>query len=272
MQIEQALFISSDTDLPNSNIAYKSSDGSRVTISYNPPLYFPDEGYNYKAYLVSFNFWYTFVNVSASKSNNKFYFTNDVLDSDKYEITIDDGLYSLDALSAAIQYGIKNLSLTQDIISLTGDDSTGKVILNVKTGYQVYFKSTSLLRDLLGFTSNQLVPNSGLAASDISQKAPNVANFSNLSSILVHTSLISKSNFNGSNSDVLAVTTPQVGVGENQDYSPVNLVKVPCNNLKGISLSEASFYITDQNNTPLNTNSESFQLCMIIEYQLPDPK
>lgn len=272
MLIEQPLHISSDNSLSKSNIIYKSSDGSTITIHYDPPLQFPYDAYNFKCYLVSFNFWYTFTNISSAKANNKFYFTDDAGDADKYEITIEDGLYSLDALSSAIQYGIKNLSLTEDIISLTADDATGKVIINIHTGYQVYFKSTSLLRNLLGFTSNQLVPSSGLAGSDISQKAPNVADFSNLSSILVHTSLISKSNFNGSQSDVLYLTAPTVEAGSSQKSEPIHAVKVPANNLKGISLDDVTFSITDQNNLPLNTNSENWQLSLVIEYELPDPK
>lgn len=270
MLIEVPLFVSSNNNLPNSNIIYKSSNGSKITVRYSPPLTFPDDGYNFKAYLTFFNFWYTFVNVSESKGNNRFYFTNDVSNAIKYEIVLDDGLYSLDALSAAIQYGIKKLSITQDIISLTGDDSTGKVILNIKTGYQVFFKSTSLLRTLLGFNSNQLVPSTGLTTADFSQKAPSVAQFSSLSSVLVHTSLISKSNFNGTEGDVIAMTTPNVNVGENQSYEPVNVVKVPCNNLKGISLSEVTYYITDQSGNPLDTNSESFQMSLVIEYNVPE--
>lgn len=271
MLIEEPLFINSNNTLPNNNVSYKSTDGSNITVRCNPPLTFPPNGYNFKAYLVSFDFWYTFVNISSEKNNDKFYFTNDAGDLDKYEITLDSGLYSLDALSSAIQYGVKSLGFAQDIISLTGDNSTGKVILNIKTGYAVYFKSTSLLRNLLGFTSNQAVPNSGLAVSDMSQKGTNVAQFSDLSSILVHASFITRSNFNGSESNVIAIAGPSVDVGDKQTYIPYNLIKVPCNNLKGSSLSEISFYITDQNNRALDTNSENWELSLMIEYTMPDP-
>lgn len=267
---EIPLFLSSDTG-ESSNIINKSTDGSKFSVIFNSPLQIPENAKNIKTYVNNFKFWYSFKNVSSGKLNNKIYITataNATNDNQYTEITIEDGLYSDTALSGAISYALTRASLPSDAIVINGEESTGKIIITVKTGYQVYFKSTTKLNELLGFNSGQKVPSLTIASSNYVERGPNVAQFSSFSNVLLHASYVSKSLYNGRSSDVLCAVSPSVGVGEQMSYEPKNLIKIPCPNLVGVSLNDVTISITDQNNKSLDTNGENFYCVLMIEYTI----
>lgn len=266
MIFEQAIFLSSDTS-QSSNIINKSADGSTFTVLMNPSITIPSTAKNIKIYTNSVNFWYSFINISSSRGNNKLYITDDVALPSKYTLTIDDGLYSLSDLDSALNYQVIAAGLPSGTLTLTGDNATGKVIFTLTTGYQIYFYTNSMYV-LLGTTNLQKIPSGGLTVATYIEKAGAVATFSSLSSVLYHCSLVNNSVLNGRGSDVIASVSPNVSVGSLQIDRPYNLVKIPANNLVGLRIDQIGIYITDQLGNLLNTNSESYGLTIIIEFEI----
>lgn len=262
---EIVLFLTSDTTT-TSNIINKSADGSRFTILLNPNLVFDKSCKNIKVYAQSARYWFTFKNISVTKANNHIFFTDNIAIPSKYDITIQDGLYSLEELNSAINFGVLSLSLPTGTITLSGDSATQKVIFTLKTGYQMYFSATTPYL-LLGMNLNQKLPAAALTTTLYSERATNPATFSNLASVLYHCSLISNSIVNGRNSDVILSVPPKVGVGSLMDHQPYNLLKVNCSNLQNATISSIDVYITDQNGNTLDTNSENFEITLVIEYE-----
>ncbi len=266
MIYEQPFFLSSDT-AESSNIISKSSDGSTFTVLLQPSMVIPTTAKNIKIYTPETKFWYTFKNISVAKANNKLYITNDAGIPTKYTLTIDDGLYSLSELESALDYQIVAAGLPTGTLQLTPDNATGKVIFSLTTGYQIYFGTNSCYV-LLGCTNLQKIPSGGLTVGAYTEKAPNVATFSSLTSVLFHCSLVSNSILNGRGSDVIASVAPNTTVGSLQIDRPYNVIKVPCPNLQNVTINQITMSITDQLGVPLDTNSEIYQSTIILEYEI----
>ena len=266
MIFEQALFMSSDTS-ESSNIISKSSDGSTFTVLMQPALTIPATAKNIKVYTPETKFWYAFKNISSAKANNKLYITDDIGIPTKYTLTIDDGLYSLSELESALNYQIIAAGLPSGTLQLTADNATGKVVFTLTTGYQIYFGSNSCFV-LLGCTSLQKIPAAALTTATYNEKAPNVATFSSLTSVLFHCSLISNSILNGRGSDIIASISPNVDVGSLQIDRPYNVIKIPANNLQNLSINQITMSITDQLGVPLDTNSETYAITVVVEYEI----
>lgn len=258
------LNLSSDLNV-SSNIVNKSSDGSRFTVICRPSITIPQNALNIYASVPTAKFWYTFKNISVAKNNNKIYLTDNVGIPSKYTITLDDGLYSLTQLNNAINYAVVALGLPSGTLTLVGDQATSKVIFTLITGYQLYFGVNSCYQ-LVGTNSLQKIPAGGLTTSTYSEKAPSVATFSSLTSVLFHCSLVSNSILNGRGSDVICSVEPEVSVGSLQVYRPYIPIKIPCPNLYNSKIDEITMYITDQNGNPLDTNGENYGLIINIEW------
>lgn len=266
MIFEQAIFLSSDSTV-SGNVINKSSDGSTFTVIMQPALTIPNIAQNIKCYTPETKFWYAFKNISSAKANNKFYITDNAGIPTKYTLTIDDGLYSLDDLNSALNYQVTSAGLPSNTLTLIADNATGKVIFTLTTGYQIYFGSNSM-NVLLGCNALQKIPSGGLTTGLYSEKAPNVATFSALTSVLFHCSLISNSILNGRGSDVIASVAPAVSVGSLQIDRPYNPIKIPCQNLYNLQIGQIMMYLTDQNGNLLDTNSENFEITIVIEYEI----
>lgn len=266
MIYEIPLFLSSDTN-ESSNIISKSSDGSTFTVLMQPSLSIPSTAKNIKVYTPETKFWYAFKNISSAKANNKLYITDNVGIPTKYTLTVDDGLYSLSELENALNYQIISAGLPSGTLQLTPDNATGKVVFTLTTGYQIYFGSNSMYT-LLGCTNLQKIPAAGLTTGTYNEKAPNAATFSSLTSVLFHCSLVSNSILNGRGSDVIASISPNVDVGSLQIDRPYNVIKIPANNLQNLTINQVTISITDQLGVLLDTNSETYAITVVVEYEI----
>ena len=257
----------------SSNISFgainKSSLGSTFSVSYPQPITIPPNAKNIQVWCHSLGAYYTFPNISISKSNNTIYFTDNTANYEKYSIVIPDGLYSVDLLSDAISYALNQSGFSPSLISLTGDLATGKVILSYDTaGYATYFKTGVSPYVLLGFNPDQKVPATGLSTSTSQYTAPNVADFGNLESITLQCSLVNTAYNNGKTSNVLASIPIEVSAGQNIVYNPSNLIKVDAPNLAGSTISIINFILGDQNGVPLDMAGEDYSLRVVIHYEL----
>ena len=262
---EKQIPLSFSSDIADTNIVtYKSVDGSSFTTRI-PLVKVPLDAKNIRIYLKSMRYWYTFQNISVSKGNNQFYVTNDVSLSMKYTLTIPDGIYSVNSLSATIQNELVNHGLASNVVSIVGDTSNGQCFFTIASGWQLYFPSTTPYV-LLGCTLNQKIPSGGLTTAQYGEYAPNDAQFSQFSAINLHCSLVSNSIVNGEQSNILDVIIPDVSVGFQAKYEPINLLKINADNLRGRDIYNVTLNITDQNNVALETDSNSWGCTLVIEY------
>jgi len=253
--------------LNSENATTSSTNGDEFMIRFNQPIEIPRDAKNTKIYLHSANIWYAFPNITIAGGNADFYITDDAANATKYNIVLDDGLYSLSDLSTEIdRLLLADHAISSGTLTLSGDYSTGKVIVNLATGYQVNFASDTMY-ELLGATSGQLVPSGGLTTGTYTEKLPNVATFSSLANILLHCSLSNSGVYNTSTSTVLGSIPITSEPGYEIVYQPYNLLKLNADHLRGSSINEITCFITDDDgSTRLNTNNEDWNCVICIEW------
>lgn len=230
-----------------------------------PAISFPESD-NIKIAIQSVGMTNFFINISAAKANNHFYFTDDVGTPDKYDITIPDGSYTSQTLSGYINLAVQNLGFPSGTIQLVGDPSTNKIIFIINAaGYQLFFKAGSCYA-ILGATLNLKVPAAALTTSYYSQMAPNVAAFNNVQRIYIHTNLSNNTIFASRQSNVLESVSPNSPIGSTFSYDAINLLwNNATNDLRGQIITEIMIYLTDQNGNRI-TLQDDFSLTLVTSY------
>jgi hypothetical protein len=253
------LFLSSST----ATGAYgKPSDGSAFSVNFNPAIEIPTRSH-VTVKVVEANLWYNTINVSSGLLNNKLYYTDDLANATKYTITIADGIYGLAELNTAVDNAVVANGQTTGLIELIAENATQKVLLKISAaGWQVNMTTADTFRVLIGFDS-QKIPAAALTVGSLTTRADNIANFSSLEHILLHSSLGGSAILNGSNSSSLMAITPNVGVGSLIVAQPRHPIEIPIN--AGSRIDTATFTLTHQDgSTRFNTNGEDWSFRMII--------
>lgn len=251
----------------------KSANGADFAITYTPAVQIPDNAVNIYLTVPSSSINNSTLNVSVALKNNEFTFTDDIAVPEKYTVTIPDGRYSVYLLSEAINRGAGIASAAAvDVFSLSGNDATQKAILEIKkAGYQVNFKEFNSIRSLLGF-NQQFIPASALQTltDPIQTEADLIANFGTLRAFAIACSLASSSpvRLGDKASSVIALIPITAGPGSLNSHEPINVLKIPCNHLRGRPIDTVDFRLTDQDGVTLDTNGEDYSFPMVITYDL----
>jgi len=248
--------------LNSASSTYTDLTTGRANFVMNPPINFPERA-KLKVCLHSFSFTNFFVNVSAVKANNLFYYTDNIGIPNKYTITIPDGSYSVSDLSEAINIGVVNNGHTDGLIVLTPDFASNRVIFTISTiGWQINMLAGTPYV-LLGTALAQAIPLALTTIANYSELAPNVAAFNDLLNIYVHTNLSNNSIFGGVQSNIIANIIPTASIGSVQNSEPTNLLWLSADELAGSSLNNINVYLTNQNNQPISL-SDNFSLTLLV--------
>ena len=102
--------------------------GSSFSVSLNNPISIPVGAMDCSVDVIQANIWYVTPNISA------------VTNPGSYQITIPDGLYSLDDLNATLSREFANLGFAANIILLSPDGPTSKSIITytIRPGCRLY--------------------------------------------------------------------------------------------------------------------------------------
>jgi hypothetical protein len=239
-----------------------------------PRLVIPESD-NIKIYCSKLSYWYTFLNISASRQNNLIGISN-LYDTNQWTFTLPDGLYSLAEIETYLNQKLVENGLQDGLCTLRGNNSTQKVMFTIQNGYEFVCKA-GFCYEILGCILDQNIRNTGVLATGstipittgtFTQSAPNVAQFSSFANALLKCSLVTQSNMNGSSGDVILTSSPNVSPGSQMIEEPSNLVKIPAGNLSGTSIDSFSIRLTDQSGRLLDTNSENFYFTLVIEYEI----
>ena len=275
LEKELSYIFSSD---PANGAKNVSADGSSFSVQLNEPIMIPAEAISATLEVQSANIWWVVPNISEALGNNKLYLHSEYVPTDRvlpgeypdYTFTIPDGLYDLDTLSEAISRQYASMGLPANLITLTADDSTQKVVLTLNYIDPTWldFTQANTFREILGFDA-RLAPTSP-QITGYHELGDNIARFNTISSFLINSDIISNgipvnSTSAGTIADVLIDVLP----GSLINYTPVVTVKSNANELIGKAKNFFSFRLTDQTRNIVNTNGEYYNFTVIIKYYIP---
>ncbi len=260
------LFVSSDASLGAFNI---TPGIDRFSVQFKNTIEIPNNAKNITLQLTQASIFWTVKNISIAKSNNLFRFLISGDPGSPFDITIPDGLYDVNDLNEEINRQLVNQGVISGLVTLTGNNSTGRVVINLTDaagGLRVEWVVGSMFA-LTGFNSGQFVPAAGFTTGLFSEEGPNVADFSDVSSFLVHTNLLhSGIPIGDKEAQVCGSVQITVPPGSLINFMPFSPIKIPVPHLAGQNINEALFYLTDQLNRQIDFNGENFNLLIEIKW------
>ena len=246
------LFINSVDGIQNNT---KSHD---FTVRFNQGIEF-DKNKNYVVALGSIAMAYSWYNVSSKYNNNTLKYSQDSGRS-WHTITIPNGNFSYQELNSYIQSEIASNGHTKDGISIKFVSSMFKVLLTMKSGFQVDLK-TGDFRKLLGFEKKIYT------ATGYSPNLPDITR--SVDNVFIHTNIISDSFLSSDKSDVIyKFGVDNLPLSYPFHIQPFHLVfnKINTNRIRDLRI-----YITDELNRPLDLNNIPVSLILIIREAPPSP-
>ena len=239
------LFINSVDGTGNS----KSHD---FTVRFNPALEF-DKNRDYYLALDSITMAYSWYNVSSDYNNNKLSYSQD---SGKtwHSVSLPNGNYSYDELSSYLQREITSNGHTEDGVSIKFVPSLFKVLLTMKSGFQVDLRNGDFGK-LIGF-EKQIYTASGYGP-----KLPDITR--SVDNVFIHTDIISDSVVSSNQSDVVyrfSVDNLPLSYPFHIEPRRALFNKINTNSIKDLRI-----YITDEFNRPLNLNNIPISLILIVK-------
>ena len=136
------------------------------------------------------------------------------------------------------------------------DYSISRVFIELATNFGIDFTKNNFHK-LLGF-ENKILKNS-----EYGHLVPDITN--SIDDIQIRTSILNKSNVNGSEGDVLyQFSTAGLRAGKHFKIEPRRLL---WNQINSHKISEIRFYLTDQLERPLNLNNSTLSLNFILEFK-----
>ncbi len=274
----QKLLVSEEINLiassdPANGATNISSDGSQFTVQLQDGIKIPKNAHNVHVSLQEATVWWVVPNIITGV-NDKLYITAPRASDDAltaYVITLEQGLYDLTALNEAVLRELENAAAKTNpstVINILSDNATQKVEFRYNyVGIEIDFTQADTFRDILGFNSQTLGPN---ATAPLIYLADNVAAFNTINSFLIHSDLVSRGiRLNNSYNQTLGQVLIDKAPGSQIVSTPFNPPKVSADELAGAIKSTLRFWLTDQANQPVNTNSEFWTGRVSIKYQYP---
>lgn len=273
---EIPLLISSDEKL---DIYNKSADGSYFKVRLEDGLHIPKEAINVNLRVEQASVWYTSPNIITGKNDRL-----DITGPDQatgllqnYIVTLDQGLYSVDNLTQAIEsdlinQGAKYLDngVKRPLINFFPDTATGKLLIQINYDtVQIDFAAQRSFGSILGWDDRQIGPFTGQTMPLI-LRPPSVAKFNQIDYYLINSSIINQGlRINSTYNHTIARVLIDVEPGSQIVYSPNHPTRCNANSLRGQRKTEIEFWLTDQNYNRVDTNSENWSATIAIEYYLP---
>lgn len=243
----------------------KSADGTIFSVQLDQPISFPNNSFDCTAEVIAATVWNTVANISANLANNKLYvFYSGTL----YTVLLPDGLYSVSSLNAQVTKSLVNQGLPSDVLSITGDQSTQRIVLSFNyVGSYIDFTKSESCKDLLGFSS-RLVPVAPATIVGQSVDGDFTAQFNNIEAFLIKSDLVNGNIPTNKQSDqTIALVPISSKTGDQVIYNPINPSRVDASNLKGLGRTYCTFRLTNERNEPAVTG-EDFSIQMLFRYSV----
>jgi hypothetical protein len=248
---------------PGAGALQRSADGSQFSVYLDTPINIPRAAQSITVSCTQAAIWYTTPNISAQFGNNIFAFT---VGGGFHQLTIPDGLYSVADLSSYIATSCVNLGLPANSISLTGNASTGQLLITIAVaGDSVDLTSPNSVRTVLGFDAGiYTAPSNGYTFA-----GQNPAAFNRVNQFLITSNLLSTGlPINNFGQGVVASVAISAAPGSQIQYAPPRPIKIAAGELAGTSRSNFQFTLVDQLLRPVPTAGEFYTFVLLFEYYL----
>lgn len=213
--------------------------------------------------------WWTMINIGVSQGNNVLTYTL-AAGADK-TITIDDGLYDIDALNDAIQRGLVNNGDTAGIITFAGEYASQKTVMTLNgtaAAIVVKFTETNSFKDLIGFTTSA---DYASPTTTLNFTSPAVAQMSSINYFLIQSDLVNSGiPTNGITTGTIAKVNIDVLPGSQINYKPFIPYAVDASKLLNNGNLIWTYTLTSDNGADVDTNSNSWSVDFSLEYDLKD--
>lgn len=259
---------------------------NQITQKFVSPISLPRKT---KIALNSINIYYSWRSILASLGNNTL---NYIFNGISYPVVFPDGFYSIEDINGYLHFVMKtnghylvdnngdevyyisiqenqtyySFTFTFDVFPIVlpvgWSDVSG--ILNVPPlvaeTFQIVIPATPI-RDILGMNAQTFPLAPALVRTQ--KNSDYVPQITNTTSINIHCPMVSNSNFNPSNSDVLYTFSPNVAYGSFISIEPSNLVFLPCHTSW---FPELKLTLTDQNNKLLDVQDFNWNATILLQF------
>jgi hypothetical protein len=251
---------------PNSGSINLSTPGDSFEVQLEDSFHIPENSIDLFVSVQDATIWWTVPNVITG-SNDILTIIDDRGVQDIVTVTIPQGLYGLAELNNAIERYLVNNGKAV-LIQLSSDSATQKVeIIANYADITIDFTVANSINELIGFEANTYGPSTVTGQKFL---APNVANFNTVNYFLMHSDICDRGiPFNGKYSQTIAKILIDVTPGSQITYTPFNPSKTHCKNLKNSRRLLFRYWITDDQNRSLNTNSEYWSARIKLTYKVP---
>lgn len=247
----------------NSGTAYRpdNTTKNRFTIILSRPISIPPFAKNVMIKCLYASIWNTSPNITI---NQELHFFRGAIE---YVVPISVGLYSLSDMIDTIARFLAEQSLPDDLITLTANYATQRVIFVLKeVNMRIDFTddNSQLLRVILGF-DNRMVGPTTLVFQQESGDEP--AAFNQLNSFHVGTSLLNGGGIriNDGEFSTVAIIPVTAAPGSQILFTPINAISLACDNLAGNLVNNVSFWITDEKQRDIVIN-EPFEISLTVTF------
>ena len=246
IQKEVNILASSD---PANGALNLSADLSSFDVNFSTPLRIPATAKNVLIRAEQNTIWNTVLNINTGINDTLFFD-----DGAPKTVVVPAGLYDIVGLNSAISRELVNQGVASDLMVFTGDTASQKVIITISDiGTEIDFSVGQTFRVILGFNS-QVITSTVVFESFTGD---NVAAFNTILYFLIHSSLTDRgfavnNTYNQTIAQVLITVVPGSQIVD-QPFRPATSSAA---NLKGSIISTAHFFLTDDQQNPVDTNSE----------------
>jgi hypothetical protein len=256
MPVEQVinLLIASDAKMGAKNI---TEDGSSFDVDFPTPITFPSDAKRIKLSVTSATVWWSVPNISADIGNNSVTVT--FVDNDGVlatrTILLKKGIYKVKTLFASIndQFEVEHNAPT-GLLGFRADHGTGFTTIRLRRlNTTLHMSAANSLATILGFSPTEDLEYA--QAGDDLFIAESTSKFNHMDYFLIHSDLTMDGiPTNSKYSQTIARVLVEAKVGRQIIYRPFNPTIISCPHLKGGSVNSMRFWLTDQDNNPVDTN------------------
>lgn len=261
--VEVNLLVSSN---PANGAKNVSADGSSFSVQFQDPLVIPKNARAITISVEESTIWWVIANVETGK-NDRFYVTapNTLGVQTNFVVVIPQGLYNLGGLSNTILRELGNQGCKAGILSFSPDEATQKVSLRISDpNTSVDFTQSDTPREILGFNSQVVGPFASVPREVL---ADNVAGFNSVNYFVIHSDLVTKGlRLNDKYDQAISTVLITAAPGSQIVSAPFNPPRLDASELAGTLRSQLRFYLTDDQNRPVNTNGEYWSARIVLRY------
>jgi hypothetical protein len=241
-----------------SNLITSVRNGSQFSVSFGESVNIPREAQEIFVQVTAAEIWNSFPNIESGV-NSSFVFS---YLADVYTLELPTGAYSVASINAVFQPQLQALGFP-GLIKLSEAVEQSRVVITFKFPGITYLAELSTMSDIIGFVTD--------VTSDVNSLvfyANNIAGFNVVNKLFLHTSLpVSGIISNGISTNILAKIPITATPGFQFIYTPFRPAAIPAPALSGFTIRDITFWLTDEQNRPVNTFGETWGFSLDIVYE-----